>query len=344
LQGSNWRAIGMSPLALLAIPLSALAEPIDKEKIWQDNKNSIVQIHAFGTGANGSPKSVDAGTGVFVSANGYILTALHVVGADADWQQLPDGSVDRKIQIIGLNKNAVPYVISKNGSARALPGLDAALLRVDGACFQHSSISGDRPQGFPTLVALAWGVDGVPHPSSADLTTTDVQHNGDNLTIEKITAVEGDSGSPLFNATERVVGLLIKRVGNDGALAVPMANIAPLLPADVTSNQAGAYPLECYSSCALPENGVGSWGGSATVTEDTGWRGGGYDPTSFCAAQKLRHEQANPTHFVTVQALPEQHQSIYNPFKHDEYRYQCAVTDQWDPVYKVARSPSCPLN
>jgi hypothetical protein len=48
------------------------------------------------------------------------------------------------------------------------------LLRVDGSCFQHSQITADRPQGFPTLIALAWGVDGVPHPSSADLTTTDV--------------------------------------------------------------------------------------------------------------------------------------------------------------------------
>lgn len=341
---SNQQAFGLSPLALLLIPLAAAAEPIDKEKIWQDNKNSVVQIHAFGTGANGAPKNVDAGTGVFVSANGYILTALHVVGADSDWQQLPDGSVDRKVQVIGLNKNAVPYVISKNGSVRQIPGVDAALLRVDGACFQHSQISPNRPQGFPTLIALSWGVDGVPHPSSADLTTTDVQNNGDNLTIEKIAAVEGDSGSPLFNASERIVGLLVKRLGNDGALAVPMANIAPLLPVDVLSEQAAAYPLECYSACALPENGVESWGGEATVIEDTGWRGGGYDPNSFCAAEKLRHEQANPTHVVTVEPLPEDHRSIYNPFKHDEYRYQCSVTDRWDPSYKVVRSRSCPLN
>ena len=50
------------------------------------------------------------------------------------------------------------------------------------------------------------------------------------------------------------------------------------------------------------------------------------------------------THVVTIEPLPEDHRSIYTPFKHDEYRYQCSVTDRWDPSYRVARSRSCPLN
>ena len=133
---------------------------------------------------------------------------------------------------------------TSNAAVRAISGFDVALLRVDGSCFEHAQISSERPKGFPTLIALSWGVDGVPHPSSADLTTTDVQKYGDNLTIEKIAAVDGDSGSPLFNADEKIVGLLANRLANDGALAVPMANVAPLLPPDV-SQQPEADPLEC---------------------------------------------------------------------------------------------------
>jgi hypothetical protein len=59
--------------------------------------------------------------------------------------------------------------------------------------------------------------------------------------------------------------------------------------------------------------------------------------------EKANYERAHPGRLVTYETKPEDHQVIYNPFKHDEYRYYCTLTERWDPVYKEAQSPTCGL-
>jgi S1-C subfamily serine protease len=229
----------------------AWAQAVDKGKIWDANRGAVVKIHTFGTGANNSPKSIDAGTGIFVSREGYILTALHVVGKDEDWSKVgPDHMPDRHVEVTLLNHAGSPHVISRNAYVKIIPGVDLALLRVDGHCFQYAKLAAQRPSGFPTLVAIVWGADTVPHPTSADLTEmTDVSLSGDKLTLDRIAAAGGYSGSPLFNAAGEVVGVLDNRLGDFRALAIPsteaITSVQAITSVPVTntdSNSCGPVP------------------------------------------------------------------------------------------------------
>jgi hypothetical protein len=106
-------------------------------------------------------------------------------------------------------------------------------------------------------------------------------------------------------------------------------------------NAAGTAGGPQYAICRHPDNGFERWGNSVQWSADSGWRGGGSDPHSFCGSKKLERETTYPGRLVTLTKTSEDHRSVYNPFKHDEYRYTCQFTDEWDPVYKEARSPSC---
>jgi hypothetical protein len=321
----------------------AWAQAIDKGKIWDDNRGAVVQIRAFGTGADGSQKAIDAGTGTFVSPEGYILTALHVVGKDEDWSKVgPDQTPDRHVQVTLLDHGGSPHVISQNAYVKVIPGIDLALLRVDGHCFQYAKLAPQRPGGFPTLVAIVWGADTVPHPTSTDLTETDVARSGDKLTVDRIAAVGGYSGSPLFNAAGEIVGVLDNRFGDFGALAIPSTEAITSVPITETGS-GGPYPNSCYALCSHPDHGIDHWAHEEPWTADSGWRDGGSDPTSFCATEKLKQESAHPGAVVTFEPLPEDHRVQWNPFKHDQYRYSCKGVDRWGPVYVTARSPACGL-
>jgi hypothetical protein len=80
-----------------------------------------------------------------VSPEGYILTALHVVGKDEDWSKVgPDQILDRHIEVTLLDHAGSPHVISRNAYVKIIPGVDLALLRVDGHCFQYAKLAAAR--------------------------------------------------------------------------------------------------------------------------------------------------------------------------------------------------------
>src|SRR3954454_11368016 len=84
---------------------SAAAEPVDRNVVWSLNKQSVVKILVSGRNAGGSPVAQTIGSGVIVRSNGVVVTALHVVGKDEDWFELPGGRRDRKVEVLSLNSN-----------------------------------------------------------------------------------------------------------------------------------------------------------------------------------------------------------------------------------------------
>ena len=303
----------------------------------------MVKIHAFGTRSDGSPKPIDACTGILVSPEGYIITALHVVGRDDDWNRVgPEQNPDRHVEVTALDATGVPRVISQNAAVKAILGTDLAVLRVDGHCFPYAKLASQRPSGFPILVVILWGADTTPHPTSTDLTQTDVAKNGDKLTVDKIAAVGGYSGSPVFDAAGEVVGILDERLGDFGALAIPSTEAIVGVPRPIGGSGA-SYPNSCYALCRHPDHGIDHWEHEEAWSADSGWRGGGSDPTAYCATKKDERERAHPGRSVSFQTQPEGLRAVYTPFKHDEYRYYCTGIDRWDPVYVEAQSPSCGL-
>ncbi|MGE0848274.1 MAG: serine protease [Hyphomicrobiaceae bacterium] len=330
-------------LAFASVTMGILAQgassqAIDKNRIWEDHKTAVVRLRASGTGADGTEKALQQGTGVIISSDGFILTALHVVGFDEDWQRDgPQKIPQRRVEVQALDDRGVPYVLSTNASVRAVPGSDLAILRVDGTCHRHANLTPTRPQGFPALVAIVWGSERVPRPLSTDLTTTNINKDGDVLTVERIGAVEGNSGSPLFDSEGRVIGLLTNKLGDNGALAAPSTDVFGYLPFD--PKKAGGYPLSCYANCAHDSHSIERWSSERSWRASSGWRRGGYDPESYCA--RVVRDSAKPGYQVTCTALPEASREV--PIRHFEYQYYCDCTERSGPIYKTQRSFACGL-
>ena len=96
--------------------------------------------------------------------------------------------------------------------------------------------------------------------------------------------------------------------------------------------------------CRLPQHGIEYWKHTEKWTADSGWRGGGSSDEQFCGAAKLAREKKYPDRTIVLIRKNGSHRVVYNPFKHDEYRYNCTFEDQWDPVYKLAPDDGCPTN
>jgi hypothetical protein len=104
----------------------------------------------------------------------------------------------------------------------------------------------------------------------------------------------------------------------------------------------GVVHTSAVGQCRRPEHGVDFWRKTQVWTADSGWRRGGSNPGDFCGGQKVVHEAQFPGRTVVLlDTPPESHKSVYNPFKHDYYRYSCVFEDRWDPTYKLALDESC---
>jgi hypothetical protein len=117
----------------------------------------------------------------------------------------------------------------------------------------------------------------------------------------------------LFDADGAVVGILDERLGDVGALAIPSTDAIANVPAPNIPSGA-PYPDACYALCRHPDHRIERWAHEENWKADSGWRGGGGDPTSFCASQKAARENAHPGRTVTFQTQPEDHRVEYSPF------------------------------
>jgi hypothetical protein len=80
------------------------------------------------------------------------------------------------------------------------------------------------------VVAIIWDPELVqPQPVSADLVPTDRGRYGDLLTI-RLAVIEGHSGSGVFSADNKLIGIITNQRSNTEALAVPTYLLAPFLP------------------------------------------------------------------------------------------------------------------
>ncbi len=59
------------------------------------------------------------------------------------------------------------------------------------------------------------------------------------------------------------------------------------------------------------------------LTADSGWRGGGSSPATYCGEQLAALKKQMPSRKIEIVDMKEDHKSEYTPFKRDYYRYQC---------------------
>ena len=197
------------------------ATMLNRSDVINRYRTALVQIKVTGRTIEGTPAQPRLGTGVVVGADGWIITAGHVVGKNEDWKETAPGSgiPDQKVEIAGLDENGINRSFG-NASVWPVPGYDVALLLIAARNLRTPTLSDQLPSETERLIALLWNPGGVPEPVDADLVPSDPRFGG-QLTV-RLGVIEGNSGSGLFDAKLCLAGIIVKRLDDYRALMVPI--------------------------------------------------------------------------------------------------------------------------
>ena len=199
-----------------------------------------------------------AGTGIIVSADGYILTNKHVIsGAEKVWVVLDDGTTLSDVSIVATD-----------------PLNDVAFLKIANAPTLPAATLGDSKTITVGQQVIAIGIalgqyqnsvtSGIISGAGRSLVATDSSYqNAESLTdmIQTDAAINsGNSGGPLVNAAGEVIGInTAVSEGNGLGFAIPISSIKGMLKSLLTAGSATrAYAGVAYSTIdaatALEEN------------------------------------------------------------------------------------------
>jgi hypothetical protein len=117
-------------------------------------------------------------------------------------------------------------------------------------------------------------------------------------------------------------------------LAVSAAAFAAIIPGllhiklnipGLTLRAAGALAVFCIVFFYEPahQSLAKALGVIVPVTVDSGWKGGGSSPATYCREQLEPLKKQYPGRKITLVDTKEDHKAEYTPFKRDYYRYQC---------------------
>lgn len=193
-----------------AIPLAAQ----DTNAIFEQTKAATVVILA-GEGA-GRLKSI--ATGVIVSKDGILLTALHVIkGAGEVQVRLANGEVFDRVELLGSDerRDVAALKISAGGLSALAPGSTATLAQ------------GDRVYAVTNADGLAWSAtEGI---LSAIRPADEIPGAGSGFRLLQFTApvAHGSTGGALVDRSGALIGIITSSKGAAG-FAVPIENVMGL--------------------------------------------------------------------------------------------------------------------
>ncbi|MBQ2638366.1 trypsin-like peptidase domain-containing protein [Candidatus Saccharibacteria bacterium] len=181
--------------------------------------------------------SAAAGTGIIVSANGYVLTNKHVIdGATKIYIILADGTAYKNVELIGTD-----------------PLNDVAFLKIQDVSDLPAATLGDSKTITVGEQVIAIGnalgeyqntvTSGIISGTGRSLTATDSNYqNAESLTdmIQTDAAINsGNSGGPLVNAAGEVIGInTAVSSGNNIGFAIPISSIKGMLKSVLETGQA----------------------------------------------------------------------------------------------------------
>jgi hypothetical protein len=209
-------------LVLMPSSSPARAEGLNKALITaiQDrHKSAIVRIRTTGLDRN------QRGTGIIISPRGHVLTALHVVGGE-------NAPPSLRIKVTTFDsRNRATELPGDMILEDKDPKLDLALLRIPGEdAYAEVSVTPVPPNA--PLLALLWN-DGsnVVRPYEGSLSTPDPAKFPNRIVLE-VEGIEGNSGSPVFDASGTLVAIMTNKFADDRrfSLAAALSDATKLLP------------------------------------------------------------------------------------------------------------------
>lgn len=234
---------------------SAFAQDAALTRIASQSRGAIVRIVVEGTNKDGDPKT-ETGTGFFITRDGYLLTAAHVVGQIDDW--LKDQATQaplRKVSISGVNAAGQNVSYSTPAVIVSDPQLGFALLRAPGDQYQFLKVSVDHELADGEGVyAMGFANASGPEPMAGDIARSfDVDYGG-AMRVSRLNARRGDSGGPVFAPDGSVIGLIDGlRVFAGTTVAFPLARAVNLLRLAMPSRESRVVPSGMIAAFDLNE-------------------------------------------------------------------------------------------
>jgi hypothetical protein len=232
--------------AAVLVPLYSAAQTTspDRRSVWEANKQKVVRLKVTGRAPDGQLAPPRSGSGVIIGASGTVVTAAHVVGEDAEWFMTPTGQIEREIEVFALDQNDIVRSLGKATSTR-VPSHDLAILHLTAERLPEAKIDSKAPDPFGTAIAMIWDPAAArPDAVSADLQPTDTGHNGDVLTL-RLAVIEGHSGSGVFGADSRLIGIITNKLDANRALAEPARFLIPYLPTELPARPSEEQVAVC---------------------------------------------------------------------------------------------------
>ena len=201
-------------LAALALPIGAQSQSSNSQVIFAQTKAATVLILS----GQGAGRLTSIATGVIVSKNGDILTALHVVKGAAEVQvRTSAGDTYDQVALTGTDERR--DIASLKVTAGGLPALSAG---------NSSNLAQGEPVYAVTNAGgLTWSAtEGI---LSAIRPADDVPGAGSGFRLLQFTApvAPGASGGALVDRTGALIGIITSREGS-AAFAVPIENVIGL--------------------------------------------------------------------------------------------------------------------
>ena len=202
-------------LASAVLPLAAQqVAPLNANTIFEHTKAATVIVLA----GEGAGRLHSISTGVVITKDGIILTALHAIKGAAEVQvRMADGEVFDKVELLGSDerRDVAALKISGGGLANLVPRSNADL------------VSGDAIYAVTNANGLTWSsTEGI---ISAIRQADEVPGAGSGFRLLQFSApiAPGSSGGALVDQAGELVGIITGSTGNSG-FAVPIKSVLGL--------------------------------------------------------------------------------------------------------------------
>jgi len=203
-------------LVALAVPLAAqqTASPLSANAIFEHTKAATVIVLA----GEGAGRLHSIATGVIISKDGVVLTALHAIKGAAEVQvRMANGEVFDRVELLGSDerRDVAALKISAGGLPALVPGSTTSVSQ------------GDPVYAVTNASGLAWSAtEGI---LSAIRPSDEVPGAGSGFRLLQFSApvAPGSSGGALVDRSGALIGIITGGTGSAG-FAVPIENVIGL--------------------------------------------------------------------------------------------------------------------
>ena len=334
---------------ILLLAVLALGATVDTVSA-ADELDTVAMVSVRGTDVRGQSVTRQ-GTAFLVGRQGLLLTSYHTVEPPVGGWGVDEFGVSKsQIVVLLRNKETALLTDARPASIKTFDGpTDAALLEVAGS--SRSGVS--TCPGAVAAMGESLLIVGVepgragqapsldPHAGAA----SEPRASDAPFLRVSVATLPGFSGAPVFKygatGDRQLVGLL---KGGDPLNATVHSLVVPL--AAMREKLIAA----CDVPCSHPDHGIDhyevSQPGELHVSD---WQRGGLDPTKYCDAFAAAERRTSPGRVITVTHAADNDHRMFTGMRDGQpivreaqYKFECRVLYQSNPVYKVKLSPSCP--